>query len=562
MSSSQTVAAITCRDSNINGIGYNGRMPWHIPQDMKFFKELTSHVSRPGAKNLLVMGRKTYESLPKKFNTDTRDIMFLTKTWDYGFNSERFTMNKSYSRDCPLCFEKYTQNVKNNVDFPEYHGFCDSPDHTYTNKKYDLSCNVIKCSLFSSSVFDTYFEDYESVYVIGGNEIYQSFSNMGLLTHLYVGEVTFHNSDNAIEYDTYFINYDFADPWEADDGIMVPPAYIKTHDNLVTVETDEYSYRMTKYIDSNLHPETKYLALMKNILQYGNDRDQERTGTGSLSLFGQSLKIDLSDGYCPMMCTRRMYKNMINSEYQWYLSGSTNVDDLRRISGRDKTVWDDNTSREFLDANGFPDRAEGDIGPSYGWQFRHAGAKYSNESYLASSPDNPVGIDQIQQLLDDIRENPHSRRLIISLWSVPDIKNMSLPPCLRDYQFYIRKQSILINGSPKIVNVLDCKADQRSSDFFLAGYWNIYQVAYLIYYICEKNNDTNDTDNNFKLYPGQITMNYGDVHIYNHQIEVCRKQLEHVPDKYYTVTGWTEKTGFSMTPKYEPITNLSSRMAV
>jgi thymidylate synthase len=290
---------------------------------------------------------------------------------------------------------------------------------------------------------------------------------------------------------------------------------------------------MIKYIKN--HPERSYLNLMQKILLQGSVRSNERTGTGTISLFGESLKIDLSDGYFPILHTRRMSTKLIQDEFNWYLSGSTDVKKLRAISGRDKTVWDANTTQEFIDMQNLAIKIkQDDLGASYGFQFKHFGATYID----CETDYTGQGIDQVEMVIKSIKENPEGRRHIVSLWNVDDLDKMTLPPCLRDYQFYVR------NGT-----YLDCKADQRSSDFFLAGFWNIHQVAYFTYHIAKKTG--------YK--PGAITMNYGDIHIYQNQVDTCLKQIElgKLELPYYQCDE-----DFNMVSSYNPISNLTAKMAV
>jgi thymidylate synthase len=393
----------------------------------------------------------------------------------------------------------------------------------------------------------------ETVYVIGGECVYSRFLyhdityDPALIDEIILGEIS--------NWGTCEVCAKFSD-WMLNKFTKVK---VLDDCNIPLENGTNAKYTLTKYIRSTLHPEHKYINLIENIITNGDRRDQERTGTGTLSLFGQQLTINLTDGYCPVLHTRNMPTGSIVSEYKWYLSGSTNVDDLRKISGKQKTVWDANTSREFLDGVGLSHYSPGDIGPSYGFQFRHAGASYTKKDSNYAT----AGVDQIQNVIHSLKTNPHGRRHIISLWSVPDIDKMALPPCLRDYQFYIRKT---LNSLGKLITVLDCKADQRSSDIFLAGYWNIYQVAYLIYYILEKINVSEaKTTNDNLIYPGRIIMNYGDVHVYTHQLDQCKRQIQLANNhtlEFYNVTSFSEDTGFKFSPEYNPLSKLTSAMAI
>ena len=480
--------SIVCRQKNTNIIGINGSIPWKCSEDMKYFKRITNSVVNPFKKNLLVVGYNTFISLPENFVLGNRRFAVILR--------EGRDVGREYNlrREMFLAQDEYSVNV---------------------------------CY---STVFEIeHYDDYETVYVIGGEGVYDVYNYS-------VDEILLGELNNNVMYNGESVSK------------CVIPKYFVPEERIIATE----HYTMTRYIKNTDHPEMQYINLMKKILHEGNVREAERTGTGTLSLFGQTLTIDLSHGYCPILASRRMSAKLISDEYRWYLSGSTNVDDLRKISGKQKTVWDGNTSRAFLDSNGLKDLAEGDIGASYGFQFRHFGANY------VDCKTNYLGVDQVESVIEEIHKNPHGRRHIISLWNPKDIKMMALPPCLRDYQFYVRKQ---VNSHGDIIDVLDCKADQRSSDFFLAGYWNIHQVAYLIYFIIEElRKKYNDV-----YHPGKIIMNYGDVHIYKHQIEQCKAQIDicnYNDLGYYSVSSFSQENGFTVTPEYKPLSNLTSKMAL
>jgi len=481
---------IVCRQKNTNIIGINNSIPWKCSEDMHYFKQITNTTLNPSKKNLLIVGYNTFLSLPFNFKLNNRRIVVL-------LDNTKPVCKKYIEQKDIFCLQDTSGVIEHNLQ-----------------TEFDRLIN---------------YDDYETVYIIGGSKIYERYNNI-------VDEVLLGEIENNIMYTGENIS-----------KYTLPDNFVKEE----TIIKSE-NYTMTRYIPKVNHPEMQYILLMKKIMTTGNVRNMERTGTGTLSLFGEHLSIDLSRGYCPMLASRHMSAKLISDEYKWYLSGSTNVDDLRKISGKQKTVWDDNTSRAFLDTNGLKDLAEGDIGASYGFQFRHFGANYINCNTTYE------GVDQVSTVIDEIHNNPHGRRHIISLWNPKDLKKMALPPCLRDYQFYVRKH---INSHGKIVDVIDCKADQRSSDFFLAGYWNIHQVAYLIYYII------NELYKKYEdvYYPGKIIMNYGDVHIYSHQYDQCNKQIQICNENdlnYYSVESFSSEKGFTITPAYKALSNLTSKMAV
>jgi thymidylate synthase len=217
---------------------------------------------------------------------------------------------------------------------------------------------------------------------------------------------------------------------------------------------------------------------MRKILDEGTPKN-DRTGTGTLSLFGAQLRFDLSEGF-PLVTTKKVHLRSIIHELLWFLKGETNIAYLRENG---VTIWD-----EWADGNG-------DLGPVYGAQWR---------SWKA--PDGRV-IDQISKVVDDIRTNPDSRRLIVSAWNVGEIDRMALAPCHAFFQFYVA------GGR------LSCQLYQRSADFFLGVPFNIASYALLTMMIARVTG----------LKPGDFVHTFGDLHLYSNHIEQARLQLSREP---------------------------------
>lgn len=486
------LCSIVCRDRTTHVIGINDHIPWKHNQDLNLFKKITSAVPYDNMVNILICGYKTYRSLPESFNLKTRKLFVIADP---------------------------TREIVTHIQ-----------DAIFYTGPIDV---VQIIQIINEYILELQPTQLHKIFIIGGSQIYNLFDPF--VTELILGELDMQCHMSPVpekKENNNVVKFDFTE--------FIPVNTIYEHAD----------YIIKKYIPDQNHPERLFLSLMKKILIHGNQRNQERTGACSRSLFSETLEIDLSDGYCPLMQTRQMPAKQIVAECRWYYSGSTNVDDLRTISGRDKTVWDANTSREFLDKQGQKDQLEGDIGPSYGFQFRHAGAEYKDKLTDYTN----CGIDQIKELLSSIKSDPESRRHIVELWNVKDLSKMALPPCLRSYQFYTRKQ-VLANGN--IVTVLDCEGIQRSSDYFLAGYWNIYQVAYFVYYVIHELKKEN-----VQLYPGKIKMMYGDIHLYNNAIEQSRNQIKLIDEDltYYTVQSFTPEEGFVANEKYISMSKLTAKM--
>ena len=221
-----------------------------------------------------------------------------------------------------------------------------------------------------------------------------------------------------------------------------------------------------------------YLDLMKHVLEHGA-RKSDRTGTGTVSVFGAQLRFDLAAGF-PLLTTKKVHLKSIIHELLWFLTGDTNV---RYLKENGVTIWD-----EWADANG-------DLGPVYGRQWR---------SWPA--PDGRH-IDQVSQLIEQIRRNPDSRRLIVSAWNVADLPKMALLPCHALFQFYVA------HGR------LSCQLYQRSADLFLGVPFNIASYALLTMMVAQS----------CGLAPGDFVHTFGDTHLYLNHLDQAREQLSRAP---------------------------------
>ncbi len=222
----------------------------------------------------------------------------------------------------------------------------------------------------------------------------------------------------------------------------------------------------------------QYHDLLRYVLENGS-RKSDRTGTGTLSVFGYQMRFDLSEGF-PLVTTKKIHLKSIIHELLWFIKGDTNVTYLNENGVR---IWD-----EWADI-------EGNLGPVYGHQWRSwVGA--DGRTY-----------DQLQDVIDQIKHNPDSRRLIISAWNVGDLHKMALAPCHCLFQFYV------VNGR------LSCQLYQRSADVFLGVPFNIASYALLLMMIAQV----------CDLAPGEFVHTFGDVHLYNNHIEQASEQLTRDP---------------------------------
>lgn len=248
--------------------------------------------------------------------------------------------------------------------------------------------------------------------------------------------------------------------------------------------------------------EYEYLNLLEKILNKGKYKP-DRTGTGTVSLFGAQMRFSLRDGTMPLLTTKRVFWRGVVEELLWFIRGSTNSKELGDVGVH---IWDANGSKEFLEKVGLGHREEGDLGPVYGFQWRHFGADYVDfkTDYTGQ------GIDQLNDLIARIRSNPHDRRLILTAWNPMDIPKMALPPCHCLAQFYVN------DGE------LSCQLYQRSADVGLGVPFNIASYALLTHMIAHV----------VDLKTGDFVHTLGDAHIYKDHIEPLMDQMQRKPTSF------------------------------
>jgi len=242
--------------------------------------------------------------------------------------------------------------------------------------------------------------------------------------------------------------------------------------------------------------EQQYLDHVRKILNEGVQK-VDRTGVGTLSIFGAQMRYSLRDGTFPLLTTKKVAWGAILHELLWFIRGST---DAKELSKEGVKIWEGNGTREFLDSVGLSDRDEGDLGPIYGFQWRHFGATYLNSKADYSGQ----GVDQLQKVIDTILKNPSDRRMIMCAWNVADIPKMALPPCHCLVQFYVA------NGE------LSCQVYQRSADMGLGVPFNIASYSILtcmMAKICD-------------LKAGDLIHTLGDSHVYLNHVDALKMQLE------------------------------------
>jgi thymidylate synthase len=238
----------------------------------------------------------------------------------------------------------------------------------------------------------------------------------------------------------------------------------------------------------------QYLDLLRRILDEGRSRD-DRTGTGTRAVFGHQMRFDLREGF-PLLTTKKLHVKSIVHELLWFLRGETHVASLQAAGVR---IWDEWATPEQTARFG---RSAGDLGPVYGHQWRNFGATRLPDGSYAKD-----GVDQIARLLEQIRQNPSSRRLLVTGWNPREADEVALPPCHTLFQLYVQ------DGE------LSCQLYQRSGDVFLGVPFNIASYALLTLMIAHVSD----------LRPGDFVHTLGDAHLYKNHLDQARLQLERAP---------------------------------
>ncbi|XP_027156366.1 putative bifunctional dihydrofolate reductase-thymidylate synthase [Coffea eugenioides] len=466
----EVVVAVTSK----MGIGMDGKVPWKLPTDLKFFKDITVTTSDPTKKNAVIMGRKTWESIPLEHRPlPGRLNVVLTRSGSFDIATAE---------------------------------------------------NVVICGSLLSALellaASPYCLSIEKVFVIGGGEILKESLNAPECDAIHITEI-----DADIECDTFIPAIDSSEfqPWYSSFPSIENKlrhsftTYVRVRNSgvepisqtngvipgnsldIAKIEVKTFSF-LPKMIFER-HEEHKYLRLVEDIILNGTAKD-DRTGTGTMSKFGSQMRFNLRNSF-PLLTTKRIFWRGVVEELLWFISGSTNAKVLQE---KGIHIWDGNASRDYLDSIGLAEREEGDLGPIYGFQWRHFGARYTDmhADYTGQ------GFDQLMDVIGKIKNNPDDRRIILSAWNPSDLKLMALPPCHMFAQFYVA------NGE------LSCQMYQRSADMGLGVPFNIASYALftcMIAHVCD-------------LLPGDFVHVIGDAHVYRTHIRPLQDQIQKQPKPF------------------------------
>jgi len=422
-------------------IGCNNDLFAKSSEDMKRFKKITTGKG----KNVVIMGRKTWESIPRDYRPlKDRINIVLSKNGD--FECVGAIVCSSFQNALKCCNEKIIDEIF-----------------------------VIGGETLYDECFRNFHKNIDRVYL---TKIHKKASSYRDYKYFRFDETHF----TLLKNEECRENVKIFDPQKEDYVVFECP---------VSYEV----YSPTERVD-----EFQYLRSLKEVFQEGSIV-QGRNGK-TFSKFGMRMEYDLNR--FPLLTTKKMGYKTILKELIWFLNGHTDNEILRE---QNVHIWDGNSTREFLDSRGL-DYPEGDLGPVYGFQWRHFGANYrgSKENYDGSAVG---GMDQIKYILNEIKTNPTSRRIILSAWNPPDLEKMALPPCHVLSQYYVDSEK----------GTLSCQLYQRSGDMFLGVPYNIASYSFLTYIFAHLTG--------YK--PGKLIHIIGDAHIYEEHIEAVHKQLTRTP---------------------------------
>jgi len=457
------------------GIGHNGALPWRLPADMAHFKKVTTAGSTKERPNVVIMGRKTWDSIPEKFRPlpDRINVVLTSAASQEGFVSP----------------------------YPE---------------------GVLVASSVKASVELLSARPVGEVFVIGGAAAYAEAVASEACARIYITRV-----GKDVECDAFFPAFD--------DSRFKPVHVSKTfsHDNLpfdfmvyertapfegldketasqeaaavaALLQTPSPGLLAAGGAGQFLHEEYQYLDAIREIIDKGVAMS-ERTGVGTRSMFGKMMRFDLRTTF-PLLTTKRVFWRGVVEELLWFVKGDTNG---KHLSDKGIKIWDANGSREFLDKRGLSHREEGDLGPVYGFQWRHFGAKYvdMHTDYTGQ------GVDQLMECIKKIKEDPTDRRILLSAWNPADLHLMALPPCHMFCQFYVA------NGE------LSCLMYQRSCDMGLGVPFNIASYSLLTLMMAQV----------CGLKPGEFVHTLGNAHVYQNHVEPLETQLVRTPRPFPTL---------------------------
>jgi dihydrofolate reductase/thymidylate synthase len=446
---------------------------YHVPLDMNRFKSMTTNTEDKQKKNVVIMGHTTWESLPKNRRPlPDRINVVLTRSPEKAYNARA---EGAY----PFVSIQRALGFLNDIESETERMFLIGGSQVYSNPVLKPLVRTIhwteidddsQVSPEESVCFDvsSHFDD--STF-----DRLESWSTKTQVTHIPSSA----KQDVTVRFHTFVRR--------ANSSAPVPPK-MPLHSDVASMDV--------VHLPSG---EEQYLTLLRRVLEASPRTTRNST---TYSVFGTRIVIDLSSGYVPLLTTKKMAWKTCLRELFWFVRGET---DNAKLQAENVHIWDANASRAFLDSRGLTSREEGDLGPVYGFQWRHFGADYTSchDNYEGK------GVDQLEQARQLLQSDPHSRRILFTAWNPSDLDKMALPPCHVLGQWYVdnRKQLWL-------------QVYQRSGDLFLGVPFNLFSYSALVHMMAHL----------VGLKPGGLVHILGDAHIYEGHVEAVKTQLARTPN--------------------------------
>jgi dihydrofolate reductase/thymidylate synthase len=470
---------IFCMDKD-GGISKSGNIPWKIKEDVTYFKDVVTHKTN-SKRNIVICGKKTFNQM--------------------GYFLNNLTIVLSKSLKDPSGNNNSVVNVVNVVNF----------------ESIETTLDFLKT------------QDYGAIYICGGKKVYDEFYNICLKypdqfrAKIYATIINkSYDCDNLLN--EHLVNkvkimqkkYDLN-------------SFIEHGIKIIHIEDSEQNkvevlflkpFDLTEnFIKIHNQDELHYLKLIENILNA--PEKVGRNGT-TRSMFGEMLKFKLDK--FPLLTTKRVFFKGVFEELMFFIKGDTNA---KKLSEKDVKIWDLNTTKSFIQ-NCNLDYEEGDMGPMYGFQWRHFNAEYKGMEYDYSE----TGYDQLTYVLNELKTNPSSRRIIMSTYNPAQASQGVLYPCHGiGIVFNTRLDETDLEKNTYYLNVMQL---QRSCDYFLGVPFNIASYSLLVYMICEVLN--NDVMCKYKYKTGELTMSLGDYHLYETHYKEAKRQLIRTPNEFPTLS--------------------------
>ncbi len=461
------IACIDCRD----GLGKANEIPWNIPLERTYFADVTKRRPYANHKNVMIVGRNTWRSLPPYCRGFVGRITVVVST----------TMSEEILKS-EQCNAEEDVHVAHSLD--------------------DVAAVLHLLRENGTQIGD--------IFVCGGARLYKEAIDRQLVRDVYLNELYMSEHDC----DVFFPREALQNYLQRYQSMYVNHAHI-----LDLVEHVPTPLLVSQHLYQPAFrnkEEARYLSILAKLLFHGEKR-VTRSGT-TYSCFDEQLRFDLSRGYFPLYTTKRVAFRAIVEELLFFLAGTT---DTKMLEAANVNIWRDNTSSAFLTSHGLP-YAEGDMGPMYGFVLRHAGA---GTTYAGAHADyTGVGFDQIAYCLHLLKHDPTSRRILMTTYEPASADRGVLYPCHGiAIQFFVSAHS-----------ELSCKVTIRSNDWCCGNPFNVASYALLVHcFVYAVNHDP--TYAGTPLTPGHLTLDIGDVHLYANHAENALRQILRVPYRFPTL---------------------------